>query len=147
MSSSPEELLALASEHDAERIATEEGIALLRKARDYFKDAGCPKTTEKIRAAIASALGAERSIANRKYRDRRRADKKSASSALQRNIDKIHSTLRGIQRRVFEHTYPGFGVAVFEDPAELGRAIALSREAVIRVRRALVRKMTKQKEG
>ncbi len=42
-----------------------EGIDHLRKARDCFAKANCPKTLERTRAALSSAQGAQRHAAHR----------------------------------------------------------------------------------
>lgn len=41
------------------------GIELLKEARDLFKKAGADNTTDKVRAAIISAGGAERHVSHR----------------------------------------------------------------------------------
>ena len=52
-------------------IHIDKGIEKLREARDLFKAAECPKTTERIRKALASAGGARRSAEHRHYRRER----------------------------------------------------------------------------
>lgn len=45
--------------------AVHRGIDLLKEARDLFKQAGAPNTTDKIRAALISADGARRHVERR----------------------------------------------------------------------------------
>jgi hypothetical protein len=52
--------LKTATREDAENIAI--GIAMLKKARDLFTQAGAPKTAKRIRLALTSASGAQRNV-------------------------------------------------------------------------------------
>lgn len=54
--------------------AVREAIQHLRQARELLKVAGATRATDKVRAALSSAAGAERHAELAPYRERRQAD-------------------------------------------------------------------------
>jgi hypothetical protein len=52
-------------EGDLEKV--QEGIALLQRARDLFREAGVVRTTVRVRKALTSAQGAERHVSRLQF--------------------------------------------------------------------------------
>jgi len=52
---------------DEAMAAVDLGIEHLKRARDHFKQAECPKTLERVRSALSSAKGARRNVGHRPY--------------------------------------------------------------------------------